>query len=419
MKYTGFLCGAFSTMNNFIAYGNWHCIDIDNAEHEQICNYYYPEFVDFNFGLNNYSIKRYIMNISKEIPIEVGHDENTHNVNTFINNITLYQFPFQLMLFSICIEMQCTDNDVTAVVSNLRNINTICNKNKRYAETILSPLMEVYRKISPSAKLIINKEDAMCYQRLIEYGNKLKVFQIASIDKPQNENFDYEKLLFELGTVAPINSYNPEDDFSPSKAYLEKTMKNNCISIFNNWKGLSLFDTFTLLGHNISKGSIENWVNNYFNMIYISELFIKFYLFRLNNDFRINHEHADKLLEEFDEFEYNCWFDHISYNFLPRIIHQSIEKGLEILPEKQKLYKMIERQKDKREQKVEQRMNNLLFYLTLFTTFSMVWDASSLFNEMYPYETYMGSNIEGFRLVSYTLLLVVLLLIILTRFKKR
>ena len=96
-----------------------------------------------------------------------------------------------------------------------------------------------------------------------------------------------------------------------------------------------------------------------------------------------------------------------------------MEEGLEILPEKERLYQMIAQQKDKREKDDDQRMNNLLFYLTLFTTFSMVWDAGSLFNEMYPFETYLGSATEGFRLVSYTLLLAVLILIILTRFRKR
>ena len=104
---------------------------------------------------------------------------------------------------------------------------------------------------------------------------------------------------------------------------------------------------------------------------------------------------------------------------MPRLIHRAMESGLEILPEKQRLYQMLAQQKDKREKDDDQRMNNLLFYLTLFTTFSMVWDASSLFNEMYPFETYIGSNIAGFRLVSYSLLLVILLLIVITRFRRK
>ena len=96
-----------------------------------------------------------------------------------------------------------------------------------------------------------------------------------------------------------------------------------------------------------------------------------------------------------------------------------MEKGLEVLSEKELLYQMMAQQKNNREERDNQRMNNLLFYLTLFTTFSMVWDASSLFNEMYPYDTYIGSSIMGFRLVAYAMMLIVLVLIMMARFKRK
>lgn len=419
MKYTGFLCGAFSTKGTFVPEENWKSIVTGDADRQLSSNYYYPEFVDFNFGANTNSIRRFTWSVSTYIPVEVGFGDNVHSVNTYVDNITLYQAPFGLTLFSVRIDLDCTGNDVTAAVSRLRNIDSIGKVNARFAEAVLDPLMSVYRRYSPSAKEIAGTADTECYQRLVEHGNKLKVFQISVIDEIEWDSLDPDKLLFELGTLAPIGSYDPENDFSPSKAYFDRIMEGNSVSVFNNWKALSLFDTFTFLGHDISEGNLCNWRDNYFGMLYISELFVKFYLFRLNNDFRISHERADKLLEQFDEFEYSCWFDHVSYNFLPRLLHKVMEEGLEILPEKQRLYQMIAQQKDKREKRDDQRMNNLLFYLTLFTTFSMVWDASSLFNEMYPYETYLGSYIEGVRLVSYSLLLVVLLIIILTRFRKR
>ena len=419
MKYTGFLCGAFSTKGTFVPEEKWKSIITSDADRQLSSNYYYPEFVDFNFGANSNSIRRFTWSVDADIPVEVGFGDNAHNVNTSVGDITLYQAPFGLTLFSVRIDLDCTGNDVTAAVSRLRNIDSIGKANAQFAEAVLNPLMAVYRRYSPMAKEIAGTADSGCYQRLVEHGNKLKVFQISVIDESEWDSLDPDKLLFELGTLAPIGSYDPENDFSPSKAYFDRIMGGNSVSVFNNWKALSLFDTFTFLGHDISEGNLSNWRDNYFGMLYISELFVKFYLFRLNKDFRISHERADKLLEQFDEFEYSCWFDHVSYNFLPRLLHKAMEEGLEILPEKQRLYQMIAQQKDKREKRDDQRMNNLLFYLTLFTTFSMVWDASSLFNEMYPYETYLGSYIQGVRLVSYSLLLVVLLIIILTRFRKR
>ena len=417
MKYTGFLCGAFSTKGDFVPTDGWNSVIASAEEMEISSSFYYPEFVDFNYGANKNSISRFIFPIGQDIPVRVGRGVNEHNVNTFVDSVTLYQAPFGLTLFSIRIDLDCENNDVTAVTSKLRNVSSIGNDNTMFADVVLDPIMKVWLKYSPSAGK--GNDVPRCYGRLVEHGNKLKLFQIADICTSEWNSTDTDKLIFELGTLAPIGSYDPEKDFSPSRKYFDKTIEENSISVFNNWKGLALFDSFTLLGHDITEWNKENWIQSYFGMIYISELFIKFYLFRLNNDFRINHERADKLLEQFDEFEYSCWFDHVSYNFLPRMIHRAMENSLEILPEKQRLYQMIAQQKDKREKNDDQRMNNLLFYLTLFTTFSMVWDASSLVNEMYPFETYIGSHIEGFRMVSYSLLLFVLVLIIITRFRKR
>ncbi len=397
----------------------WRSIDMNDEQRAKSSNYYYPEFVDFCFGANKNTIHRFVLPVESTIAVKVGWGNNIRSVTTTVADVTLYQAPFGMCLFAIRVDMEACDNDITAVISRLRAIDSLTADNKDFTTVALDPIMEVYRANALSVPDVAALEKDDCYYRLVEYGNKLKVFQIAVVDGKDWSCDSSDKLLFELGTLAPIGSYNPEDDFSSSKSYFDKIMQDGKVSVFNNWKALSLFDTFTMLGHHISDGNVANWIDNYFGMLYVSELFVKFYLFRLNNDFRISHKRADKLLSEFDDFEYSCWFDNVSYNFLPRLIHRSMEQGLEILGEKQRLYQMIAQQKDNREKRDDQRMNNLLFYLTLFTTFSMIWDASSLFNEMYPYETYVGSNIEGFRLVSYSLMLIVFALIMAIRFKKR
>ena len=419
MKYTGFLCGAFTTKADFKPEGAWLPVDMSEAERKVCSNYYYPEFVDFNFGANENSIHRYSLTVGCNVDVVVGFGESERKVDTYIDNITLYQAPFGLALFSVRIDLECEPNDITAVASRLRGVDSIALKNSAFAKVALDPVVDIYRTYALNAPQSVGKTNEALYTSLVEYGNKLKLFQVATVTTEEWSAGNSDELLFELGTVAPIGSYRPDEDFSSSKSYFDKIMKEGRVSVFNNWKALSLFDTFTIIGHDVSKGNVSNWIDNYFGMLYISELYVKFYLFRLNNDFRIYHKSAGKLLEQFDEFEYGCWFDNVSYNFLPRLIHRAMESGLEILPEKQRLYQMLAQQKDKREKDDDQRMNNLLFYLTLFTTFSMVWDASSLFNEMYPFETYIGSNIAGFRLVSYSLLLVILLLIVITRFRRK
>ena len=413
MKYTAFLCGAFASGQSYVPDSSWKRVTLTEQERSMSGNFYYPEFVAFNFGPGTNSITRFVKEINRQVPVNVGYGQNIRQVDVSVAEVSYYNAPFGLDMYSVRINIIADPNDITAVVSTLRNLNFIVPGNSEFASLALDPLLEIYRKSA------LNAKECSSYGSLVEFGNKLKVFQIAVEDAQSWNEESSDILLFEMGTLSPVGSSSSNSANGSSGSYIKKVMDEGKVSVFNNWKALSLFDTFTMLGHCITDSIVDNWVANYFGMLYISELYIKFYLFRLNNDFRLNYKSADKLLEQFDEFDYGCWFDNVSYNFLPRLIHRSMEQGLDIISEKQRLYEMMARQNGNREKRDDQRMNNLLFYLTLFTTFSMVWDASSLFNEMYPFETYIGSNITGFRMVSYTLLLIIFIMIMAVRFKRK
>lgn len=419
MKYSGLICGAFSTKGSILADDCWKSVVISEDDRMKSSNYYYPEFVNFCKGVTQNSIHRFVMDVEQTVAVAVGFGEGLRDVDVFVSDVTIYQAPYDLTLFAVRVDMEGDANDITAVISRLRIVESAAQSSPGFASAVLDPLMDIYRRYAVSAKQVKGLDNASSYSRLVEYGNKFKVFQIAVVDDGSWEEEKSDIMLFEVATLAPIGSYNPTGDYSPSKSYLEKTLKEGKISVFNNWKALSLFDTFTILCHNFNEGNTANYIDNYFGMIYVSELFVKFYLFRLNNNFRLNNQSADKLLEQFEDFEYSCWFENVSYNFLPRLFHRAIEQGLEIVPEKQCLYQMIAKQKDAREKRDDQRMNNLLFYLTIFTICSTVWDASSLFNEMYPYEHYFGSAILGFRIVVLAMLIIFLLLVVVARIKKR
>jgi hypothetical protein len=413
MKYTAFLCGAFASGQSFVPDSSWKRVTLTEQERSMSGNFYYPEFVAFNFGPATNSITRFVKEINRQVSVNVGYGQNVRLVDVSVAEVSYYNAPFGLDMYSVRINIIADPNDITAVVSTLRNLNFIVPGNSEFASLALDPLLEIYRKSA------LNAKECSSYGSLVEFGNKLKVFQIAVEDDQSWNEESSDILLFEMGTLSPVGSSSSNSANGSSGSYIKKVMDEGKVSVFNNWKALSLFDTFTMLGHCIPDSIVDNWVANYFGMLYISELYIKFYLFRLNNDFRLNYKSADKLLEQFDEFDYGCWFDNVSYNFLPRLIHRSMEQGLDIISEKQRLYEMMARQNGNREKRDDQKMNNLLFYLTLFTTFSMVWDASSLFNEMYPFETYIGSNITGFRMVSYTLLLIIFIMIMAVRFKRK
>lgn len=397
MKYTGFLCGAFSSKRNFVAKGEWKEITTSDDDCKLFSNFYYPEFVDFNFGQNEQSIRRFSHGINKTIPVNV----KDNSVNAEFKDITIYYTPFNLCLFSIRIDMDDEVKNITDTISTLRDILNIKKNNPQYAEMVLNHIVEVYKEISD--KTIPQSAEEFDYCQLVEFGNKFKVFQIAEAETDiWNSECNINRLLFTFGTVGLL---------SASKSYFDEIIEKNKIAVYSNWCALSLFDSFTMLGHSISKQK-QDWIDDYFGMIYISELFVKFFLSRTNDDLRIKHKKVRKLLDDFNKFEYNCWFDNVSYNFLPRIIHQSIKKGLDISEEKRCLYRMIEKQKDERERKSDRKINSLLLTLTIITIFSTIADLSGLINEIIPYDTYFCSRSLGFGIVSVGIFLAVLIILL-------
>ena len=144
MKYTGFLCGAFSSKRNFVAKGEWKEITTSDDDCKLFSNFYYPEFVDFNFGQNEQSIRRFSHGINKTIPVNV----KDNSVNAEFKDITIYYTPFNLCLFSIRIDMDDEVKNITDTISTLRDILNIKKSNPQYAEMVLNHIVEVYKEIS-------------------------------------------------------------------------------------------------------------------------------------------------------------------------------------------------------------------------------------------------------------------------------
>ncbi len=79
-------------------------------------------------------------------------------------------------------------------------------------------------------------------------GGKLKVFQCFDLTNESNgDTEEVEHTLFELGTLTAVGSFkNPINYAAHSVQYYEKTMAES-ISVYNNWRALCLFDTFTMV----------------------------------------------------------------------------------------------------------------------------------------------------------------------------
>ena len=129
---------------------------------------------------------------------------------------------------------------------------------------------------------------------------------------------------------------------------------------------------------------------------------------------------VSQLVDEYEAFEQECCFNKISYNLLPLEISDAIDKGLEIKEEMEQLFKVMEKEKTRREEANDKMVNTLLLCLSLLTLFSAIWDISCLLDQMYPFVDYLGGQTFGYRTVALLLLLgVSIVLITIYRRKKK
>ncbi len=426
-QHTAFLCGHFTTSGTATAQElprlGWQKFVLPDDIRQVQKRFFYPEFVDFCYSdesVPDYCI-RYFKHVDEELKITIRDTE----IAFYVKELTLYLMPFNTVLFSIHVEHSAEDlNNCTLLLFQLRAIDYYAEEHMPFIEKAITPIMEAYKTLTG--------ETPSGYSCLMEHGNKLRIFQIINTFDEQMAALSdsrKDKLLYELGTLSKITQEEEVSDFSPSDSYLEKILDQSRISVFRNWSGLALMDTFTIHAFNCSKRFVDNWTDSYFQMIYIHSIFQKSYLFALNIRFRKTMAHTNstwkkhlnplekksedisQLLKEFELFEQELSFHKISYNFLPLEIAATIDKGLEIKEEMEQLYKIMEKVKTRKDEANDRMVNNLLFSLSLLTLASTIWDIACLIDQMYPFAEYMGGQTLGYRTVTLLLLLAVLFLI--------
>lgn len=416
-----FLCGCFSLKSAQLKTNSidtcWNRIYSTKEQLEEYTKFYYSEFVDFCLQTTETAsarnISKYRMSVEQECSVSLSEHKQ---YSLTIKDVSLYVMPCNMLIYVIQLEQDGADlNDITATLAMLRNVS-------RYSkESIGSPFLEVMQQLDKVYKHCAELSEVSYskkigdYSHLVENGNKLKIFQMVELAATRISAQEHNELLFELGTLAPIGSYGVQSAQSASPEYFTSLMENNKIAIFNNWKALSILDSFTIVGFEIPSYLLNNWQKDYFEMIYLHSIFLKYYLYRTNLFFRKGLRKLSPLVEEFVEFERSYYFHKISYNFLPLEIRKILDAGLDINEEKEQLYHLIEQEKDMREKRDDRKMNNLLFFLTCLTMFSAVWDSSCLFDQLYPYETVLGSTVIGYRFVAYSFFTFILIAILLNR----
>lgn len=265
----------------------------------------------------------------------------------------LYFFPLKIILFSIEIDDSGTELDnLTAAHNSLMAYWDVDSFGNEKLSSLMEPLSDCLRKESA---------------RYTRDGNKFKIFQTIKVETSEI----CDELLYELATSSPIGCVKEGNrpDLKPSENYFNKIIGENSISTFDNWKGLALMDSFTMLGK-VDSFSEEDCIFLYFPLIYLRCIFEKTFCFSRNNNYREDKVKGN-LSKEVAQMEKYYFYDNISYNFQPRLLYEAMAKGLGIKEEREELSKQIK-------EKEEKNSNLLLGAVSVFAIFSVIYDFYSL-----------------------------------------
>ena len=400
---TGFLCGYFSAPKAAQGFdANWTRTTCSADERAMLNNYYFPEFAQCMTD----EVTLYTRDINKECVLAFEDEK----VPFRIVDIRFWEAPFHICLYAIQVQFrQLEFNSVTRALNALRNCAYYQTMHAPFIEAALAPVIAVCNATTGTAH---TADGSLAW--MVESGNKFKLFQILQV--PEGiEKGDEQLLLYDAGTLA---RHTPLSTGINSPAYIEQVLADHRISVFSGWSGLALLDTFTLLSENTPEWVMKNWQKDYFEKVYIYQLFRKVFLYSVNLHYRRRSEEVTELEKRLDQFEQQYSYSAISYNFLPNIISEAIEKSLHTQRDYDQLDRMINKEIEMRRNQAEEKTNHFLTFLTCLTIFSAIYDFASLINESFGYETYFPNDHVGFRLVGTTLLLVILVVYLVLNRKK-
>jgi hypothetical protein len=211
-------------------------------------------------------------------------------------------------------------------------------------------------------------------------GSKFKIYTIINTLEPNDGAcYCWDKLAFEIGTGSKIGEIHNDGFNAPTQMYFEETMKNK-ISVFRNYTGLALVDSFTLIGQGVYQTKEVhihkfNTYNRIYFAIYIYNLYLKYNIFRFNTIFQ---EDPIKTRDDFQLFMNLYNFSHISFNFLPNIFYKNIHQALDIDNEIAQFEKRLTGLATRLQEQQEKRQATLLGIISGITAISTINDFKQL-----------------------------------------
>lgn len=408
---TGFLCGYFTAksaktvINSLNRSSEWQRRAYTSAEKAGLENYYLPEFATYVTE----EVPHYTRTLDAPCALEFADE----TVDFRLTNLQVWAAPFDIIMYAVGVYFEQVPFDsMTRAMNALRSCAYYDTLQQPFVSKALLPIIELYNIATGT-----NERAEGDVSWLVESGNKFRLFQILSDVAPWDEA-DRDYLLYDAATLA---RHTPLSTGMNSASYCEQILADHRISVFNGWTGLALLDTFTLLSIDTPERVRQSWVTDYFSRIFIYQLFRKAFLYSINLRYRQRTENVEVLEQRLSRFEQNYSYPSLSYNFLPNIINEAIERSLSTQQDYEQLDRMISREMETRQQVADERTNKFLTFLTVLTLFSAVYDFTCLVNDSVGFEDMFSTAQSGFRFVSTIMLLVILVvyLVLIRRSKRR
>jgi len=234
-------------------------------------------------------------------------------------------------------------------------------------------------------------------------GSKYKLFMVLDVPELEDKQL-LKSLLFDIGTLGRIGSAINTTYDSLDKNYISALIKNNVVSVYNNWESLTLLDTMTFVGKGILDAKFKHltYHNNYY-IIYLYCLFIKYSLQKFN--FEITDLNEDRR-NHFQNYLNKYFFNDISYNFLPTEIFNKIKVALNIDNELTLLNNKIVAVGQKVQEKQQEKTNKILGIVTVLSSLSSI---QPVYDYMLAGQKWLGWNSALYWTVALALALAIVL----------
>jgi hypothetical protein len=215
-------------------------------------------------------------------------------------------------------------------------------------------------------------------------GSKFKMYSVINTVEPDDGTcYERDRLVYEIGTGSMIGTMGSKGYNAPSEEYFAELMQNS-IKVFNNYTGLALLDSFTVIGQNVYQTKDKNYFQyNIYNRvyfgIYVFNLFLRYNIFRFNAVFT---DKPIKTRDEFQDFLNKFNYSHISFNFLPNIFYKKIHDALNIDEEIEQFEKRLDSLATSIQEEQEKRQATLLGIVSVLTGLSSASDILDLVEKL-------------------------------------